>query len=253
MQYFRGSPALSAFRVEKLLSQLKSKIPTITTIQTEYVHFADVQGDLSEDQLNVLKQLLTYGPAFTEKQHKGELFLVIPRFGTISPWASKASDIAIHCGLEPIKRLERGIAYYIDADTALSDDDKRFIAAQIHDRMIERVLGDFETAAQLFDKADPTEGSHVDILTGGMEALVKANNALGLALSADEIDYLVTHFTSIKRNPGDAELMMFAQANSEHCRHKIFNADWIIDGKEQGATSPENVLSAYHDNSSVIE
>ena len=264
MQYFRGSPALSAFRIEKLLSQVKSSIPAITNLQAEYVHFADIQGDLSEDQLVVLNKLLTYGPAFTASEPKGELFLVIPRFGTISPWSSKATDIAEHCGLSSVTRLERGIAYYIEADSALSEADAKAIKALIHDRMIESVLADFDSAAALFDKAEPKEGRHVDILGGGRDALVSANSELGLALSADEIDYLVDYFSSIKRNPGDAELMMFAQANSEHCRHKIFNADWVIDGEKQDISlfgmirntynkSPENILSAYHDNSSVIE
>jgi len=264
MQYFRGSPALSAFRIEKLLSQVKSSIPAITNLQAEYVHFADIQGNLNEDQLIVLNKLLTYGPAFTTSEPKGELFLVIPRFGTISPWASKATDIAEHCGLSNIKRLERGVAYYIEADCAFSEADVKAIKALIHDRMTERVLADFDSAAALFDKAEPTEGSHVDIIGGGRDALASANSELGLALSADEIDYLVEYFSSVKRNPGDAELMMFAQANSEHCRHKIFNADWVIDGEKQDISlfgmirntynkSPENILSAYHDNSSVIE
>jgi len=264
MHYFRGSPALSAFRIEKLLSQIKSTVPSITNLQAEYVHFADIQGDLSEGHKLVLNKLLTYGPAFIASEPTGQLFLVIPRFGTISPWASKATDIAEHCGLGNVKRLERGVAYYIEAGSALSDADVKFIQSQIHDRMIEMVLTDFESAAALFEKAEPTEGSHVDIIDGGRDALVSANSELGLALSADEIDYLVDYFTSIKRNPGDAELMMFAQANSEHCRHKIFNADWVIDGEKQDISlfgmirntynkSPENILSAYHDNSSVIE
>jgi len=263
MQYFRGSPALSAFRIEKLLSQLKSSVPSVSNVQAEFVHFADIQDDLTENQLTVLHKLLTYGPAFTEEEHKGELFLVIPRFGTISPWASKATDIANHCGLTAINRLERGVAYYIECGS-LSDEDRQFIKSQIHDRMIEMVLGDFESASPLFVKAEPTEGGHVDVIGGGRDALVAANSELGLALSADEIDYLLEYFTSSERNPGDAELMMFAQANSEHCRHKIFNADWVIDGEEQDISlfgmirntynkSPENILSAYHDNSSVIE
>ncbi len=265
MHYFRGSPALSTFRIEKLLSQLKSRISSISNIQAEYVHFADIQRDLTEDQTTVLKKLLTYGPHFTEQEHKGELFLVTPRFGTISPWASKATDIASHCGLTPISRLERGVAYYIDLESDhLSEADRQFIKSQIHDRMTEMVLTDFAAAAGLFDKAAPAVSAHIDILSGGRDALVDANSTLGLALSGDEIDYLVNHFTSIERNPSDAELMMFAQANSEHCRHKIFNADWVIDGEEQDISlfdmirntynkSPDNILSAYHDNSSVIE
>jgi len=263
MQYFRGSPALSSFRIEKLLSQLKSGVSGISSVQAEYVHFADIDGSLSDSEAAVLAKLLKYGPAYSEQQPRGELFLVLPRFGTISPWASKATDIAEHCGLQGIKRLERGIAYYIEC-SSLTDADRQFIRAQIHDRMIEMVLDNFESAAALFDKAEPAQGGHVDILGAGREALVAANSELGLALSADEIDYLLEYFKSIERNPGDAELMMFAQANSEHCRHKIFNADWIIDGEAQDISlfgmirntynkSPDNILSAYHDNSSVIE
>ena len=189
-----------------------------------------------------------------------------PRAGTISPWSSKATDIAHNCGLQKIARLERGVAYYIELESSarLSDADQQWIMAQIHDRMTEMVMGAFEDANCLFDHHEPRPGGHVDILAGGRDALVAANTELGLALSEDEIDYLLEYFTSVERNPGDAELMMFAQANSEHCRHKIFNADWIIDGKQQEHSlfgmirntynqSPENILSAYHDNSSVIE
>lgn len=266
MQYFRGSPALSSFRIEKLLIQLKSSVPAISSVHAEFVHFADIDGDLSVSQTETLQKLLTYGPAYSPEEHQGELFLVIPRFGTISPWASKATDIANHCGLESVKRLERGVAYYIELSmgASLSDDDIKFIKTLIHDRMIEMVLKDLQSAEALFDKAEPAPGSHIDILGGGRDALVAANIDLGMALSGDEIDYLMDYFQSIERNPGDAELMMFAQANSEHCRHKIFNADWVIDGKEQDISlfgmirntynkSPTDILSAYHDNSSVIE
>jgi len=234
MHYFRGSPALSTFRVEKLVNQLQQSIPAISSIQTEYVHFADIEGELSAVQSETLNKLLHYGPAYEPFEPAGQLFLVIPRFGTISPWSSKATDIAIHCGLKAVKRLERGVAYYIDtASGTLNEQDMQFIKSHIHDRMTEMVLSEFAAATPVFDRAEPVAGSHVDVLGGGRDALVRANTELGLALSADEIDYLVTHFTSIKRNPGDAELMMFAQANSEHCRHKIFNADWVIDGEAQ--------------------
>ncbi len=265
MQYFRGSPALSTFRVDKLVNQLQLSIPAISSIQTEYVHFADIQGELSVDQSETLDKLLHYGPAYEPFEPVGQLFLVMPRFGTISPWSSKATDIAIHCGLQAVKRLERGVAYYVDSTSEpLSEQDAQLVKSHIHDRMIEQVLTDFNAAPPMFDQAEPVAGNHVDILQGGRDALVSANAELGLALSGDEIDYLVAHFTSIKRNPGDAELMMFAQANSEHCRHKIFNADWIIDGETQDISlfgmirntynqSPEHILSAYHDNSAVID
>ena len=266
MHYFRGSPALSTFRIEKLLRQVKQDVQIVQAIHSEYVHFADIDGVLSDEQQLTLTKLLTYGPAFKAEAMAGELFLVTPRTGTISPWSSKATDIAHNCGLSSILRLERGIAYYIEVQEgkSLSSQDRLTINAHIHDRMIEMVMTDFAEAECLFSHTQPAEGSHVNIIDGGREALVQANQNLGLAMSEDEIDYLFEYFSSVKRNPGDAELMMFAQANSEHCRHKIFNADWIIDGEQQDISlfgmirntynkSPDNILSAYHDNSSVIE
>ncbi|MDQ1363785.1 MAG: phosphoribosylformylglycinamidine synthase [Pseudomonadota bacterium] len=264
MHYFRGSPALSAFRIEKLLNLLKKHLPQIKTVHTEYVHFADVEGELAAAQQQTLLKLLTYGPAYKPEIMAGVLFLVTPRAGTISPWSSKATDIAHNCGLSNILRLERGVAYYVEATKPLSTDDEKFIVSQIHDRMTEMVLREFDAAACLFAHTAPAPGGHVDVLAGGREALVNANRDLGLALSEDEIDYLLKHYVALKRNPGDAELMMFAQANSEHCRHKIFNADWIIDGEKQDISlfgmirntykhAPQNILTAYSDNSSVIE
>ena len=264
MHYFRGSPALSAFRIEKLLNRLNASLPQIKAVQSEYVHFADVAGELTAAQQQTLDKLLTYGPAYQPETMAGSLFLVAPRAGTISPWSSKATDIAHNCGLKNIARLERGVAYYVESTSALSAQHEAIIASQIHDRMTEMVLHEFSAAEKLFAHTAPAPGGHVDVLSGGREALVKANRELGLALSEDEIDYLLKHFLSIKRNPGDAELMMFAQANSEHCRHKIFNADWIIDGDKKDISllgmirntfkhAPQNVLTAYSDNSSVIE
>jgi phosphoribosylformylglycinamidine synthase len=266
MHYFRGSPALSMFRVEKLLNQLQQQFAAVRAVHTEFIHFVDMDTELSNEQQLTLQKLLTYGPAFKAEATPGELFLVTPRLGTISPWSSKATDIAQHCGLSSVKRLERGVAYYIElqSDAALSDTQRRGIHCLIHDRMTEMVLTEFSQAAALFAHTPPLAGGHVDALGGGREQLVKANTELGLALSVGEIDYLLDYFSSIKRNPSDTELMMFAQANSEHCRHKIFNADWIIDGEKQDISlfgmirntykhAPENILSAYHDNSSVIE
>ncbi|HEY9051984.1 MAG TPA: phosphoribosylformylglycinamidine synthase, partial [Gammaproteobacteria bacterium] len=265
MHYFRGSPALSTFRIEKLLTQLKN-IAAVRAVHTEYVHFADLKADLSADETAILEKLLSYGPSYKPETMAGDFFLVTPRAGTISPWSSKATDIAHNCGLTRILRLERGVAYYIELDKGISlnDTQRKQVSDLIHDRMTEIVLDAFDDAVCLFQHMSPRPGGSVDVLKGGRQALVEANSSLGLALSEDEIDYLLTFFTSIKRNPGDAELMMFAQANSEHCRHKIFNADWIIDGKEQDISlfgmirntynkAPDNILSAYHDNSAVIE
>ncbi|MBV4542432.1 phosphoribosylformylglycinamidine synthase [Pseudomonas vlassakiae] len=261
MLILRGAPALSAFRHGKLLEQLSQKVPAVTGLYAEFAHFADVDGELTADQQQVLGRLLKYGPSVPVQEPTGRLFLVVPRLGTISPWASKASDIAHNCGLQSIQRLERGIAYYVAGD--LSEADAGLIAAELHDRMTQRVLAKLEQAADLFSHAQPKPMTSVDILGGGRAALAQANIDLGLALAEDEIDYLVNAFQGLKRNPNDIELMMFAQANSEHCRHKIFNASWDIDGQAQEKSlfgmikntyqmHNEGVLSAYKDNASVI-
>jgi len=261
MLILRGAPALSAFRHGKLLEQLSQKVPAVTGLYAEFAHFADVDGELTADQQQVLGRLLKYGPSVPVQEPTGRLFLVVPRLGTISPWASKASDIAHNCGLQSIQRLERGIAYYVAG--TLSDADAELVAAELHDRMTQRVLAKLEQAADLFSHAQPKPMTSVDILAGGRAALAQANIDLGLALAEDEIDYLVNAFQGLKRNPNDIELMMFAQANSEHCRHKIFNASWDIDGQAQEKSlfgmikntyqmHSEGVLSAYKDNASVI-
>ncbi len=263
MQIFIGSPALSNFRQEKLLTQIKSVVSDIEQISAHFVHFVDADKALTESETSIVEKLLRYGPAMQETSTEGELFLIVPRAGTISPWSSKATDIAHNCGLEGINRIERGVAYHIQSASALTDEQKAAIAGSLHDRMIESVLTQYDDANCLFGHHEPTEGESIDIIGSGVEALNEANQRLGLAMSPDEIDYLMAHFTSVKRNPVDAELMMFAQANSEHCRHKIFNADWVIDGEQQDKSlfgmirntyesHSTDVLSAYSDNSSVI-
>ena len=262
MLILRGAPALSAFRHGKLLEQLTSKVPAVTGLYAEFAHFAEVTGELSADEQQVLARLLKYGPSVPVQEPNGQLFLTIPRFGTISPWSSKASDIARNCGLSKIQRLERGIAYYVSG--ALSEADQAVVASLLHDRMTQLVLATLEEAGALFSHAEPKPLSAVDILGGGRAALEAANVQLGLALAEDEIDYLVKNFVELGRNPHDVELMMFAQANSEHCRHKIFNASWDIDGQAQDKSlfgmikntyqmHSDGVLSAYKDNASVIE
>jgi len=261
MLILRGAPALSAFRHGKLLAQLTAKVPAVSGLYAEFAHFAEVSGTLGADEEQVLARLLKYGPSVPVQEPAGRLFLVVPRFGTISPWSSKASDIAHNCGLGKIQRLERGIAFYVQGE--LSDAEAQLIAAALHDRMTQLVLERFEDAANLFSHAQPKPLTAVDVLGGGRAALEKANVELGLALADDEIDYLVTSFEGLGRNPHDIELMMFAQANSEHCRHKIFNASWDIDGESQDKSlfgmikntyqmHSEGVLSAYKDNASVI-
>ncbi len=264
MLILRGAPALSDFRLQKLARRLQGQLDVGIEITAEFIHFADVAQTLGDRELAVLERLLRYGPSLPTGKPEGTLLLVVPRPGTLSPWSSKATDIAHHCGLARVLRLERGIAYSVKADGANLDDEQfRQAAALLHDRMTQVVLNDPEDAACLFNQAQPKPYRQVDILGGGRPALAVANGELGLALSEDEIDYLVESFQILQRNPTDAELMMFAQANSEHCRHKIFNADWIIDGESRNHSlfqmirhttdrSPDSVLSAYRDNAAVI-
>ncbi|KEQ13736.1 phosphoribosylformylglycinamidine synthase [Endozoicomonas montiporae] len=264
MLILRGAPALSPFRSKKLLETLQNAIPEVSGVFADYQHFVQNSEALSEQELMVLKQLLTYGPRLQEGSSTGKLLLVLPRPGTISPWSSKASDIAHNCGLSNVQRIERGIAYYIHAEEALTEQQVSIVSELIHDRMTEAVLDDLQAAEALFAESGPAPLTTVDVLDGGKQALEQANQSLGLALADDEVDYLVESYIRLKRNPTDVELMMFAQANSEHCRHKIFNATWTIDGQKQDHSlfqmirnthtmSSEGVLSAYKDNASVIE
>ncbi|ROS05184.1 phosphoribosylformylglycinamidine synthase [Sinobacterium caligoides] len=258
-----GSSALSEFRIQKLLSRVQQQVATVTAISAEYIHFADLASDLDADEHRLLERLLSYGPRDDHGESEGELFLVVPRPGTISPWSSKATDIAHNCDLAKVKRLERGVAFYLQVAEPLTEEQRQVVQALLFDRMVEVVLGEFEQAQQLFVAEQPAPMTSVDVLVGGREALVLANRQLGLALADDEIDYLVESFIELGRNPSDVELMMFAQANSEHCRHKIFNADWTIDGEQQSHSlfkmikntnelGGENVLSAYSDNAAVV-
>jgi len=234
-------------------------------LAAEFWHFAQVTRPLSSDEAARFERLLTYGPAAAKAAEEGTLFLVVPREGTVSPWSSKATDIARHCGLEVLERVERGIAYWVlrTDGSALTAEEARAIAPYLHDRMTETVLSAFDDVDRLFRHFEPQPYSTVDVLGGGIEALERANRDMGLALSPDEIEYLVENFTRMGRNPTDVELMMFAQANSEHCRHKIFNAEWVIDGTPERNTlfgmirttharNPRGTVVAYSDNSSVI-
>ncbi|KZX69190.1 phosphoribosylformylglycinamidine synthase [Vibrio sp. HI00D65] len=264
MRILRGSPALSEFRVNKLLELCRELSLPVTGIYAEFAHFADLIADLDASEVEKLEKLLTYGPTIEEHEPEGLLLLATPRPGTISPWSSKSTDIAHNCGLDKVVRLERGTAFYIETSTELSELQLVELKAILHDRMMEVVFTDFESAAALFTVAEPAPYAEVDLLTGGRKALEEANVTLGLALAEDEIDYLLESFvTKLERNPTDIELMMFAQANSEHCRHKIFNADWTIDGvmqekslfkmiKNTFEVTPDNVLSAYKDNAAVM-
>jgi phosphoribosylformylglycinamidine synthase len=272
-----GSNALSAFRSQRLLTQLQAVLPAVAAVQARYVHFIDAAAPLSSDDTARLGAMLTYGDPAQADNTEGvaEEFFVIPRFGTISPWASKATDIVHNCGMADIKRVERGVAYRINLKTGilgssigaakkLSDQELAAVAALLHDRMTESVLRSSDAAAGLFRELEAKPLESVDVIGMGKTALEKANTDLGLAMSDDEIDYLDAAFTKAGRNPTDVELMMFAQANSEHCRHKIFNADWTIDGEAQTKSlfgmiknthelQPKGTIVAYSDNSSIME
>jgi phosphoribosylformylglycinamidine synthase len=263
MEILRGSPALSAFRINKLLARFQAAQLPVSNIYAEYVHFADVNDRLNDEELTRLQRLLKYGPVLSSHTPSGKLLLVTPRPGTISPWSSKATDIAHNCDLAKINRLERGVAWYVEAST-LTEAQWASVAAELHDRMMETVFTAEADAAQLFEHNQPAPVQSVDLLGEGRQALIDANVRLGLALAEDEIDYLQDAFTRLGRNPNDIELYMFAQANSEHCRHKIFNADWVIDGEQQPKSlfkmikntfekTPDYVLSAYKDNAAVME
>ncbi len=262
MKTLRGAPALSDFRVKKLLAQCAELQLPVSEIYAEFTHFAHISAELNDEEFQVLQQLLKYGPTIEEHEPVGQFLLVTPRPGTISPWSSKSTDIAHNCGLAKVTRLERGIAYYISSEN-LSEDQQVQLNNLISDRMMEVVFTEISETTSLFATAEPGELTAIDIENGGKNALVTANVELGLALADDEVNYLFENFTKLGRNPHDIELYMFAQANSEHCRHKIFNADWTIDGVKQPKSlfkmirntheiNPDYVLSAYKDNAAVM-
>ena len=263
MEILRGAPALSDFRTNKLLAQCEQLGLPVTELYAEFMHFSHNSDSLTADELTKLEKLLTYGPSIEEHEPTGTLLLVTPRPGTISPWSSKSTDIAHNCGLNKINRLERGIAYYVQTSSELSNEQSKQLASLIHDRMMEVIFTDINDVNSLFVSAEPGKLTAIDIIAGGRKALEDANVNLGLAISDDEITYLFDNFSKLGRNPRDIELYMFAQANSEHCRHKIFNADWTIDGQKQPKSlfkmirnthelNSDYVLSAYSDNAAVM-
>ena len=272
MSMFRasaGKAALSPFRLDKLRAALKAATPNVSLVDTRLWYFVELKSALPKQQGALLDRLLGLDASAGEPGVVGKLerLLVVPRLGTISPWSSKATDIAQHCALPMVTRIERGVAYYFKTRNgkALSEAEFKAVLPLLHDRMTESALSNFGGVVEkIFAHGEPQPLSTVDILAGGNAALEAANREMGLALSADEIDYLVENFQKLERNPTDVELMMFAQANSEHCRHKIFNADWVIDGEQQDISlfgmirnthklHPQGTVVAYSDNSSVIE
>jgi phosphoribosylformylglycinamidine synthase len=250
----RGARALQEFRLAKLLPQLQSTQTGIRSLTAEYRHFVEVDAALGAGEEKLLARLLQYGAPPQEVQPGDTLYLVVPRVGTISPWSSKATDIARNCGLAGLRRIERGTAYYVRGGARSGK-----VAALLHDRMTETVLDSFDEAGQLFQHVAPRPLARVPL--AGLE---EANQRLGLALSDEEIGYLRKAYGTMQRDPTDAELTMFAQANSEHCRHKIFNADWVVDGqakdkslfamiKHTHASNPRGTVLAYADNAAIME
>ena len=256
-----GGDALSAFRAQRLLPVLRAAAPGVTAVSASYVHFVASTRELTADEIQRLEALLDYGdPAKADAE--GTEFLTVPRLGTISPWASKATDIVHNCGIDAVERIERGVSYRVAG--TMTDAEKAAVAKCLFDRMTETVLADGTDPAVLFTDVPGKPMAVVDVKAGGRAALEKANGEMGLALSEDEIAYLVEAFTKQGRNPTDVELMMLGQANSEHCRHKIFNAEFTIDGVKQEKTlfgmirethkkSPRGTIIAYSDNAAVFE
>ncbi len=266
MLTLRGSPALSNFRLQKLLQDLTAAGVPVRAISTEFVHVVETNADLTAAERDVLEKILTYGPTRAAESLSGLTLVVAPRPGTLSPWSSKATDIAHICGLTKIARIERVTSFTFDLGDASGSQLSALssqLAARIHDRMTQVVFPDLASCAVLFRHESPRPLTSVPVLAQGRAALAAANKSLGLALADDEIDYLVAAFTKLGRDPHDVELMMFAQANSEHCRHKIFNASWEIDGQPRDRSlfqmikntyqlHSDGILSAYKDNAAVL-
>ncbi|MFM1749214.1 MAG: phosphoribosylformylglycinamidine synthase, partial [Verrucomicrobiota bacterium] len=263
MLILRGSPALSTFRLQKLRQDLANAGVPVRDLSASFVHVAETEGDLDAPSRAVLEQLLTYGPRRTAADVSGVERVVAPRPGTLSPWSSKATDIARNCGLRAVRRIERVTQFTLDLGGADPAPHLTAIDVRLHDRMTQAVLPNLASCAALFRHAEPRPLTSVPVLARGRPALEEANRTLGLALAEDEIDYLLKAFQALGRDPNDIELMMFAQANSEHCRHKIFNATWEIDGRARERSlfqmirhtherHSDGILSAYKDNAAVI-
>ncbi|MBN2372044.1 MAG: phosphoribosylformylglycinamidine synthase [Vicinamibacteria bacterium] len=260
MLRLRGGAALSKFRLDKLNALVRSIRPGFAVASALHWHFIEIDREPSPEERAILERLLCYGNPAPRDEARERLFLVTPRPGTISPWSSKATDIARQCGLTAVRRIERGTAYRVVCGTA----DVSAALPLLHDRMTETVMRSFDEVAALFRHFEHRPLAQVDVLTRGRAAIEEADKAMGLALASDEIDYLAEHFSALDRDPTDVELTMFAQANSEHCRHKIFNASWIIDGEPQArslfdmirethAANPQGAVVAYADNAAVME
>ena len=256
----QGRSALSEFRLLALRRRLEAIVPEVIAVSATFVHLIEFNQPANEVELDQLKRLLN--TPLDEESPRGERAIVVPRPGTISPWSSKATDIAHNCGMFFVARIERGTRWLVDVE--LNETERTDVRALLHDRMTQSIVDDYDQALSLFQQIEPQPMCAVDVLGSGRDALELANQQLGLALSDDEIDYLHGAFVELRRNPNDIELMMFRAGQSEHCRHKIFNAQWSVDGQSRNETlfqmirhshacSPDRVLSAYSDNSAVIE
>ncbi len=260
ISFHTGIQALRNFKVKTLNKKISALIPDIELVSSEYIHFIESKQNLNNSNKSTLDKLLDYAPKANLSNSNFQI-TISPRIGTISPWSSKASEICKLCGLSDIKRVERGITYHFNRRT--NDKELKAILEFVMDKMTESYLENIEESKLLFNELQPRNFNSIDILKYGESAIIKANIELGLALSDSEINYLFDRFTRLERNPRDIELMMFAQANSEHCRHKIFNADWTIDSEKQAVSlfgmikntyhqNPDGLLSVYSDNSAVM-
>ena len=258
-----GAQALADYKKDSLLTQIQQIAPDVEDLNSVFMHFYEAV-ELTEDEQNRIDRLLSDGQPVIPSHdwESSQQIIVVPRIGTISPWSSKATDIFKNCGIEKVQRIERGIAYSLTG-SELTQSQLEQISVLLHDRMVESVLYSIDEVDNLFDDAKPQKLTHIDLLHQGRQAIVDADKNLGLALAEDEIDYLYNSFTDIGRNPTDAELMMFSLVNSEHCRHKVFNADWEIDGqnpqtslfkmiKNTYKAHSTGIKSAYHDNGAVL-
>ena len=265
MLLLRGSAALSAFRVQHLLRILVAEGFPVQSAVAQYVHLMDLGAPLRSAEMGVLTALLRYGEPAEGHAEDAQEVCVVPRLGTISPWSSKATDIAGHCGLGAVRRIERGVSYRLRkvGGAAFSVAELQAMSGLLHDPMTESVLPDWAAAEAIFAHPEPAALVRIPLRKEGRAALLSANNRMGLALAPAELDYLFDYFSGLGRDPSDAELMMFAQANSEHCRHKVFNAAFRLDGQDQALSlfamvrethrlHPQGTLSAYKDNAAVM-
>ncbi|MEC9370813.1 MAG: AIR synthase-related protein, partial [Pseudomonadota bacterium] len=257
-----GGSAVSRFRISKLYDQVRESLPSLEGLTARYLHVALTNKQLLCKKREILDRLLDYGVS-ADTTTTGLEIMVFPRTGTISPWSTKATDIVHHCGLSEIVRLERGVSWIIRGELELPAIEQHLIPL-LYDKMTESIISSREKLQVLFSPPEPGKLTKIEVLGGGQDALIEANERMGFALSDDEIDYLVEQYRSLGRDPTDAELMMFAQVNSEHCRHKIFNADWVIGGEPMPDSlfgmirttherHKQGTLVAYNDNAAVIE